>query len=87
MSILCLPPFSVSLVNIWWLICWTHLWYCLNETVPQAFRKELQEAGWRVGRSPVYRSVTAADGTVKVISLEDSYGDCDFLVVITLDDV
>lgn len=34
--------------------------------VPQAFRKDLEEAGWRVGRSPIYRKVTAVDGTVKV---------------------
>lgn len=34
--------------------------------VPQAFRNDLQEAGWTVGRSPIYRTVTAADGTVKV---------------------
>lgn len=34
--------------------------------VPQAFRDDLQEAGWKVGRSPVHRAVTAADGTVKV---------------------
>lgn len=42
--------------------------------VPLAFRNELEEAGWKVGRSPIYQSVTAADGTVKVISfLEDGY--------------
>ncbi|XP_048326166.2 uncharacterized protein LOC107413437 [Ziziphus jujuba] len=41
--------------------------------LPQAFRNELQNAGWRVGRSPVYQSVTAADGTVKLlIKLEDN---------------
>ncbi|KAF3433699.1 hypothetical protein FNV43_RR24802 [Rhamnella rubrinervis] len=41
--------------------------------LPQAFRNELQAAGWRVGRSPVYRSVAAADGTVKLlIKLEDN---------------
>ncbi|EEF29230.1 probable dual-specificity RNA methyltransferase RlmN [Ricinus communis] len=41
--------------------------------LPQAFRNELQEAGWRVGRSPIYRTVTAADGTVKLlIKLEDN---------------
>ncbi|KAL7107808.1 hypothetical protein ACP275_06G077800 [Erythranthe tilingii] len=35
--------------------------------VPQAFRTELMEAGWNVGRSPIYKSVTAADGTVKLL--------------------
>ncbi|WCJ19625.1 Radical SAM superfamily protein [Euphorbia peplus] len=41
--------------------------------LPQAFRNELQEAGWRIGRSPIYKSVTAADGTVKLlIKLEDN---------------
>ncbi|XP_065869874.1 uncharacterized protein [Euphorbia lathyris] len=40
--------------------------------LPQAFRNELQEAGWKIGRSPIYKSVTAADGTVKLlIKLED----------------
>ncbi|KAG8645056.1 probable dual-specificity RNA methyltransferase RlmN [Manihot esculenta] len=41
--------------------------------LPQAFRNDLQEAGWTVGRSPIYRTVTAADGTVKLlIKLEDN---------------
>lgn len=44
--------------------------YCICSgnvrTVPMAFRNELQEAGWRVGRSPIYRTVIAADGTIKV---------------------
>ncbi|PSR93108.1 Dual-specificity RNA methyltransferase [Actinidia chinensis var. chinensis] len=41
--------------------------------LPQAFRKDLEDAGWRVGRSPVHHSVTAADGTVKLlIKLEDN---------------
>lgn len=41
--------------------------------LPLAFRNELQEAGWRIGRSPVYKAVTAADGTVKLlIKLEDN---------------
>ncbi|KAF8008959.1 hypothetical protein BT93_J0069 [Corymbia citriodora subsp. variegata] len=41
--------------------------------LPLAFRNELQEAGWRVGRSPIYRTVTAADGTIKLlIKLEDN---------------
>ncbi|XP_051143669.1 uncharacterized protein LOC127260060 [Andrographis paniculata] len=41
--------------------------------LPLAFRNELQEAGWSVGRSPVYKAVTAADGTVKLlIELKDS---------------
>lgn len=41
---------------------------CLGNvrTVPLAFRNELREAGWRVGRSLIYRTVTAADGTIKV---------------------
>jgi hypothetical protein len=34
--------------------------------VPQAFRNELEEAGWKVGRSPVFNTVVATDGTVKV---------------------
>ena len=34
--------------------------------MPQAFRNDLMEAGWRIGRSPIYHTVTAADGTVKV---------------------
>ncbi|KAJ0979513.1 hypothetical protein J5N97_014987 [Dioscorea zingiberensis] len=41
--------------------------------LPQAFRDELREAGWKVGRSPVHRAVTAADGTIKMlIKLEDN---------------
>ncbi|KAJ9160131.1 hypothetical protein P3X46_025562 [Hevea brasiliensis] len=41
--------------------------------LPQAFRNDLQEAGWKVGRSPIYRTVTAVDGTVKLlIKLEDN---------------
>ncbi|XVF75334.1 hypothetical protein PTKIN_Ptkin13bG0179600 [Pterospermum kingtungense] len=41
--------------------------------LPQAFRNDLMEAGWRIGRSPIYHSVTAADGTVKLlIKLEDN---------------
>ncbi|XP_059666276.1 uncharacterized protein LOC132312060 [Cornus florida] len=41
--------------------------------IPQAFRNDLQEAGWRVGRSPVHEKVTAADGTIKLlIKLEDN---------------
>ncbi|XP_038989041.1 probable dual-specificity RNA methyltransferase RlmN [Phoenix dactylifera] len=41
--------------------------------LPQAFRNGLREAGWRVGRSPVHRAVSAADGTVKIlIKLEDN---------------
>ncbi|KAK2966570.1 hypothetical protein RJ640_009342 [Escallonia rubra] len=41
--------------------------------VPLAFRNDLLEAGWTVGRSPVHRSVTAADGTVKLLlKLEDN---------------
>ncbi|GLT89045.1 hypothetical protein SLE2022_070480 [Rubroshorea leprosula] len=41
--------------------------------LPQAFRNGLREAGWKVGRSPIYRTVSAADGTVKLlIKLEDN---------------
>ncbi|KAI4372983.1 hypothetical protein MLD38_011158 [Melastoma candidum] len=41
--------------------------------MPLAFRNELQEAGWRIGRSTIYRTVTAADGTIKLlIQLEDN---------------
>ena len=34
--------------------------------MPLVFRNDLQEAGWKVGRSPIFQTVTAADGTVKV---------------------
>lgn len=34
--------------------------------VPQTFRKELVEGGFKVGRSPIYQTVTATDGTIKV---------------------
>ncbi len=40
-------------------------------TVPLAFRNDLQEAGWKVGRSPIHQSVTAADGTIKVKKKND----------------
>lgn len=40
--------------------------------VPLAFRNELQEAGWRIGRSPVYKEVTATDGTKKV-TIQDKF--------------
>ncbi|KAH7548108.1 hypothetical protein JRO89_XS14G0068000 [Xanthoceras sorbifolium] len=41
--------------------------------LPLAFRNNLQESGWTVGRSPIYRTVTATDGTVKLlIKLEDN---------------
>lgn len=41
--------------------------------LPQAFRTALQEAGWKVGRSPMHRVVTASDGTIKVLlKLEDN---------------
>ncbi|KAF9622108.1 hypothetical protein IFM89_029392, partial [Coptis chinensis] len=33
--------------------------------LPQAFRNDLQEAGYKVGRSPIHQVVTAADGTIK----------------------
>lgn len=39
--------------------------------VPQALRDQLQEAGWKVGRSPVHHMVTATDGTIKVEPLEN----------------
>ncbi|KAI9102100.1 hypothetical protein K1719_023610 [Acacia pycnantha] len=35
--------------------------------LPRAFRDDLQEAGWRVGRSLIFSTVTAADGTVKLL--------------------
>lgn len=34
--------------------------------VPQTFRKGLVEGGFKVGRSPIYQTVTATDGTIKV---------------------
>ncbi|XP_010534502.1 PREDICTED: uncharacterized protein LOC104810032 [Tarenaya hassleriana] len=41
--------------------------------LPLAFRKELMESGFKVGRSPIYQSVTAADGTIKLLlKLEDN---------------
>ncbi|KAK4707063.1 hypothetical protein R3W88_033361 [Solanum pinnatisectum] len=41
--------------------------------LPLEFRNDLQEAGWRVGRSPIHKAVTAADGTTKLlIKLEDN---------------
>ncbi|KAL2940475.1 putative dual-specificity RNA methyltransferase RlmN [Bienertia sinuspersici] len=41
--------------------------------LPQSLRNELQEAGWKVGRSPVHRMVTATDGTIKLLlKLEDN---------------
>ncbi|XP_052730549.1 uncharacterized protein LOC108322737 [Vigna angularis] len=37
------------------------------------FRNNLEEAGWKVGRSPIFETVTAADGTVKLLlKLEDN---------------
>ncbi|KAM0052573.1 putative 23S rRNA (adenine(2503)-C(2))-methyltransferase [Helianthus debilis subsp. tardiflorus] len=45
----------------------------LCSLLPLAFRTELQEAGWVVGRSFVHSSVTATDGTIKLlIKLEDN---------------
>ncbi|KAG5052957.1 hypothetical protein JHK87_005155 [Glycine soja] len=39
----------------------------------QGFRNTLEEAGWKVGRSPIFKTVTAADGTVKLLlKLEDN---------------
>ncbi|XP_074308248.1 uncharacterized protein LOC141643115 [Silene latifolia] len=41
--------------------------------LPQAFRNELQEAGWKVGRSPVHQMMTSTDGTIKLLlKLEDN---------------
>ncbi|KAM4104473.1 hypothetical protein ACJW30_06G160300 [Castanea mollissima] len=41
--------------------------------LPQAFRNDLEEAGWKVGRSPIHNTVTAVDGTIKLlIKLEDN---------------
>lgn len=37
------------------------------KSVPLPFRNDLEEAGWTVGRSPIHKSVTSADGTIKVI--------------------
>jgi len=47
--------------------------------VPQAFRNELEEAGWKVGRSPIFNTVVATDGTVKVkdkITVQQTYCCC-----------
>ncbi|KAL0720737.1 hypothetical protein Bca4012_035336 [Brassica carinata] len=41
--------------------------------LPQTFRKELVESGYKVGRSPIYQTVTATDGTIKLLlKLEDN---------------
>ncbi|KAL3838415.1 hypothetical protein ACJIZ3_023006 [Penstemon smallii] len=41
--------------------------------LPLAFRNGLQEAGWNVGRSPIYKTATSTDGTIKLlIKLEDN---------------
>lgn len=41
--------------------------------LPQTLRNELQEAGWKVGRSPVHHMVKATDGTIKLLlKLEDN---------------
>ncbi|GAV90368.1 RRM_1 domain-containing protein/Radical_SAM domain-containing protein [Cephalotus follicularis] len=41
--------------------------------LPQSFRNDLVEGGWRIGRSPIYQTVTAADGTIKLLlKLEDN---------------
>ncbi|KNA09053.1 hypothetical protein SOVF_157140 [Spinacia oleracea] len=40
--------------------------------LPQAFRNQLQEAGWKMGRSPIHHMVTSTDGTIKLLlKLED----------------
>ncbi|KAF2601656.1 hypothetical protein F2Q70_00024753 [Brassica cretica] len=41
--------------------------------LPQTFRKELVESGYKVGRSPIYQTVTATDGTIKVLAIEDVF--------------
>ncbi|KOM29630.1 hypothetical protein LR48_Vigan734s000200 [Vigna angularis] len=44
-----------------------------QSSLPQGFRNNLEEAGWKVGRSPIFETVTAADGTVKLLlKLEDN---------------
>ncbi|CAN8287162.1 unnamed protein product [Cochlearia groenlandica] len=41
--------------------------------LPQTFRKELVEGGFKVGRSPIYQTVTATDGTIKLLlNLQDN---------------
>lgn len=40
--------------------------YLRRILVPLPFRNDLEEAGWMVGRSPIHKAVTAADGTIKV---------------------
>ncbi|ESQ52648.1 hypothetical protein EUTSA_v10016689mg [Eutrema salsugineum] len=41
--------------------------------LPKTFRNELVEGGFKVGRSPIYQTVTATDGTIKLLlKLEDS---------------
>ncbi|XP_010505646.1 PREDICTED: uncharacterized protein LOC104782422 [Camelina sativa] len=41
--------------------------------LPQTFRKELVDGGFKVGRSPIYQTVTATDGTIKLLlKLEDN---------------
>ncbi|KAE9606121.1 hypothetical protein Lal_00025211 [Lupinus albus] len=41
--------------------------------LPQAFRNDLEKSGWKVGRSPIFQTVTAADGTIKLLlKLEDN---------------
>ncbi|KAL9388744.1 hypothetical protein Peur_017349 [Populus x canadensis] len=39
----------------------------VHQTNKLAIRNDLQEAGWKVGRSPIFRTVTAADGTLLII--------------------
>lgn len=46
------------------------IWCCCGFgfiAVPLAFRNELEEAGWKVGRSPIFNKVVATDGTIKVL--------------------
>lgn len=48
------------------------LWFSYI-TVPEGFRNNLEEAGLMVGRSLIFVTVTAADGTVKLLlKLEDN---------------
>lgn len=49
----------MSICCCFFIFCW--------KPVPLPFRNDLEEAGWTVGRSPIHKSVTAADGTIKVI--------------------
>ena len=62
----CVFPFFTVFVLLFSSCVEVASWFVFWFTVPKSFRNELQEAGWRVGRSPIFQTVTAADGTVKV---------------------